>query len=224
MVKLTKTRLRKFLNWAYQGSKAAEIQTEYPALGKYKGYKISVRDFYQKGLVARGIVKDDWSTYKGSDKRLMMCPLHGDEKPSMGTIFDRDGVELFNCFGCRRAGTVIDLAEGCIRKYGKSYYSSALEWVVRACSGDLGYSELVRFANAVSKSDVGEEIQSRGYSESDNLILEAADLNTESSLRDVLDEYSKLEADYNKTKVFDVAGIQRVFIASLLVKTKEDNN
>ena len=83
---------------------------------------------------------------------------------------------------------------------------------------------MVRVANAVSKSDVGEEIQSRGYSESDNLILEAADLNTESSLRDVLDEYSKLEADYNKTKVFDVAGIQRVFIASLLVKTKEDNN
>lgn len=132
----TTTEERAFLLWA-TGKKSL------PNLGPYQGKPLSVRAFYGRGILGRGLIDDP--SYRGYGKRLMICPLHGDEKPSMGTFQDRDGLELFKCFGCGKAGTVIDLAYGVQKTKGVRYYPTPGEWVFRACSGNLGIKEYNRF-------------------------------------------------------------------------------
>lgn len=41
--------------------------------------------------------------------RLVVCPFHDDNDPSLGLINDRfyKGVKKFHCFGCRTAGNII---------------------------------------------------------------------------------------------------------------------
>lgn len=197
--------VREFLKWASGNGQSKE------GLGIYKGLPITVRSFYQRALVKNGIVDDH---YKGGEKRLMLCPLHGDEKPSMGTLIDSDGLEIFNCFGCKRAGTVEDLAHGVEMKLHRQFYNTPLEWVVRSCSGDLGYSEMLRFAAAEQKETPEEAYP--GYSPSDAAILNS--VNTEAVLRksDIVEEYASLAEDLRKSKVLDLNALQRTFIASFL--------
>lgn len=132
----TTTEERAFLLWA-TGKRS------FPNLAPYQGKPPSVRAFYGRGILGRGLIDDP--SYRGYGKRLMICPLHGDEKPSMGTFDDRDGLELFKCFGCGKAGTVIDLAYGVQKTNGVRYYPTPAEWVFRACSGNLGIKEYNRF-------------------------------------------------------------------------------
>lgn len=88
MINLNNIQIRAFLHWSYD-----------------KG--VTIRDYYHYLAMSNKIPK---AFYKGYNQRLMICPLHDDSAPSMGTLFDRDGTELFHCFGCGKAGTVIDLA------------------------------------------------------------------------------------------------------------------
>lgn len=197
--------VREFLKWASGKGQSKE------GVGIYKGLPITVRSFYQRALVKNGIVDDH---YKGGEKRLMLCPLHGDEKPSMGTLIDSDGLEIFNCFGCKRAGTVKDLAHGVEVKLHHQFYNTPLEWVVRSCSGDLGYSELLRFEAAAEKES--HEDATLGYSPSDAAILKS--VNTTAALRksSIVEEYAALAEDLRKNKVLDLNALQRTFIASFM--------
>lgn len=197
--------VREFLKWASGNGQSKE------GVGIYQGLPITIRSFYQRALVKNGIVHDH---YKGGEKRLMLCPLHGDEKPSMGTLIDSDGLEIFNCFGCRRAGTLEDLAGGVEAKLHRRFYDTSLEWVVRACSGDLGYSELLRFEAAAQKEY--HEDATLGYSPSDAAILKS--VNTTAALRksSIVEEYASLAEDLRKNKVLDLNALQRTFIASFM--------
>jgi hypothetical protein len=67
---------------------------------------ITFRSYYTH-LSSVGIIPKSY--YRGNNQRLMICPLHDDNSPSLGTFFDKsDGTELFHCLGCGKAGTVVD--------------------------------------------------------------------------------------------------------------------
>ena len=85
---MNNTEIRSFLAWA-------------------KDHGVTFRDYYAY-LVNTHQISD--FGYKGRGQRLMVCPLHNDDQPSLGTIIDKDGVEIFHCFGCGQAGTVVDFA------------------------------------------------------------------------------------------------------------------
>lgn len=196
---------REFLKWASGKGQSKE------GVGIYKGKPVTIRAFYKRALVLRGIVSD---RYKGGEKRLMLCPFHGDEKPSMGTFVDGDGLEMFKCFGCKRAGTVEDLANGVEIKFHRRFYDTPLEWVVRACSGDLGYSEMLRFEATVQKES--SERPTLGYSPSDDAILRSVNTTATLRKRSIVEEYASLAEDLRKNKVLDLNALQRAFIASFV--------
>ena len=170
--------------------------------------RLAVREFL-KWASGNGQSKEGVGIYQGLP--ITIRSLHGDEKPSMGTLIDSDGLEIFNCFGCRRAGTLEDLAGGVEAKLHRRFYDTPLEWVVRACSGDLGYSELLRFEAAAQ-----EEYATLGYSPSDAAILKS--VNTTAALRksSIVEEYASLAEDLRKNKVLDLNALQRTFIASFM--------
>jgi len=47
----------------------------------------------------------DWSL--SYESGMCVCPLHGDTEPSF-SISKVDGAWLFHCFGCQKAGTIIE--------------------------------------------------------------------------------------------------------------------
>lgn len=71
--------------------------------------KLNIAEYYLKEVYSRG------GKYKKGhpiQDRLVLCPLHDDKNPSMGFIQGKDGIMKFHCFGCGRAGNVIDLHQG----------------------------------------------------------------------------------------------------------------
>lgn len=47
----------------------------------------------------------------GNGQSKVICPFHDDIAPSLGIVKDKDGVEVFNCFGCGAKGTVVTMHE-----------------------------------------------------------------------------------------------------------------
>lgn len=58
-----------------------------------------------------------FTKYSLRSNRTVICPLHDDNDPSMGTITSKEGQEIFHCFGCSRRGTVVDLHIHIEKKY-----------------------------------------------------------------------------------------------------------
>ena len=83
----------------------------------YKDY-FSIVDYY-KTVVKPINPKKYWIK---SDK-MMVCPLHDDVNPSMGIILDKDGNELYHCFGCNRWGNIVDLNKRVNRRLLNKYLS-----------------------------------------------------------------------------------------------------
>lgn len=50
-----------------------------------------------------------FSKYRLSYSRTVICPLHDDNDPSLGTVTSKDGTEIYNCFGCGRKGSIVDM-------------------------------------------------------------------------------------------------------------------
>lgn len=71
--------------------------------------KLSIEEYYLKELYFKG---GKFAKGHPVQDRLVLCPLHDDKNPSMGFIHGKDGVAKFHCFGCGRAGTVVDLHRG----------------------------------------------------------------------------------------------------------------
>lgn len=71
--------------------------------------KLSIEDYYLKEFYSKG---GKFAKGHPHQDRLVLCPLHDDKNPSMGFIHGKDGVTKFHCFGCGRAGNVVDLHKG----------------------------------------------------------------------------------------------------------------
>ena len=71
--------------------------------------KLSIEEYYLREVYSKGGKFAKGHPYQD---RLVLCPLHDDNNPSMGFIKGKDGVQKFHCFGCGRAGTVVDLHKG----------------------------------------------------------------------------------------------------------------
>ena len=231
MCGLSPDEIRLFLRWSYPDESLSASIGGGLGIGAFDFGRcpgVSVRLFYANSLTPMGVVpKRD--AYKGSGKRLMVCPLHGDSNPSMGTIFDRDGVELFNCFGCGRAGTVVELAESVENMRNAIYAKSPLEWVVRGCSGDLGWAEFNRFRTAIlqrrAANTLSEKVEPvggssagavRGYSDSDTRILESAMAGRVAKEEGIVMAYGEIAYKLRATHKLDLREAQKVLIASLV--------
>lgn len=70
---------------------------------------LSIEEYYLKEVYSKG---GKYQKGHPVTDRLVLCPLHDDKNPSMGFIHGKDGVEKFHCFGCGRAGDVVDLHMG----------------------------------------------------------------------------------------------------------------
>ena len=66
----------------------------------------SVRDYYSDVVIHYNPSQFRVST---SESRMMTCPFHKDDTPSMGVLIGRDGFERFTCFGCKTFGHVVDM-------------------------------------------------------------------------------------------------------------------
>lgn len=80
----------------------------------YKKY-FPVREYYKKYIVP--IDPGKFKTVK--DK--MVCPLHNDHDPSLGTVNSKAEGEICHCFGCNFWGNIIELHQKVNRKYYKKY-------------------------------------------------------------------------------------------------------
>lgn len=47
----------------------------------------------------------------------IICPFHADDKPSLGFIRNKDGSEIYHCFGCGVKGDIVKLHQGIEREY-----------------------------------------------------------------------------------------------------------
>ena len=83
----------------------------------YKDY-FSIVDYY------KAVVKHiNPRKYRVKSDKMMVCPLHDDINPSMGVILDKDGNEMYHCFGCNQWGNIIDLHKKVCRKHLGRYLS-----------------------------------------------------------------------------------------------------
>lgn len=73
--------------------------------GSGGSYDVTITDYWD-----RVVCKHDsrYGSYRFSEGAgRVVCPFHEDVRPSMGIVHDPNtGVEVFNCFGCGKAGTV----------------------------------------------------------------------------------------------------------------------
>lgn len=75
-----------------------------------------VREYYQKFIIPINPQR-----YKmTSDK--MVCPVHNDHDPSLGTVKSKDG-ETCHCFGCNFWGNVVELHQRVNSRHFKKYMS-----------------------------------------------------------------------------------------------------
>jgi len=82
----------------------------------YKKY-FPVREYYKKYIIPL-----DSSKFKET-KDKMVCPLHNDHDPSLGTVNSKTEGEICHCFGCNFWGNIIELHQRINRKYYKKYLS-----------------------------------------------------------------------------------------------------
>lgn len=102
----------------------------------------SVRDYYSDVVIPYNPSQFRVST---SESRMMTCPFHQDDTPSMGVLVGRDGFERFTCFGCKTFGHVVDMHQRFQKDYlGRviSRDAAAQELLVRR---NLDVSQFERF-------------------------------------------------------------------------------
>lgn len=70
-----------------------------------------IEEYYEKKI------KDlEWKFRRRKSGKII-CPFHADDKPSMGFIRNKDGSEIYHCFGCGAKGDVVKLHQGIEREY-----------------------------------------------------------------------------------------------------------
>ena len=127
----------------------------------YSSY-FSMIDYYKKVVVPVNKLR-----YWVKSDKMMVCPLHDDINPSMGIITDKDGNELFHCFGCNRWGNIVKLHKEVSKRLFKRYLSE-----------EESLKDLCRIFN-ISYNDVFTET------------IEVVDdgIRSELALRDALDKF-----------------------------------
>lgn len=220
MANLSKTELRLLLKWA-TGIKELEEEARkaYPELPEYKGTAVTIRGFYNSWILG-SYVQGGYGSFKGNGARLMICPMHDDAAPSMGTVVDKDGLEIFNCFGCKRAGTVYDLAQQAYKhRYGSRLSQrEALNWVF----GKSNEDRLLEFFYAVKQSDraaVEEGVEA-------DSIMKVAQLDLMGIDRDVISAYTEAGKRIAKGENLKaaVADLQRTLIYDLTAPRELSDN
>ncbi len=68
----------------------------------------------------------------------IVCPFHDDKAPSMGFILNKDGTEIYHCFGCHASGDVVKLHQGIEKEYHNRTISR--EQALRELCKMFGYS------------------------------------------------------------------------------------
>lgn len=89
---------------------------------------VTVTSYWDKVVCRLDPRYDGYQFSKGYNK--VVCPFHDDVAPSLGLVYDRDGVEVFNCFGCGATGTVIGLHQRIMRKYNKQKGREELPYLI----------------------------------------------------------------------------------------------
>lgn len=79
--------------------------------------KLSMEEYYLKQVYSRG---GKYTKGHPISDRLVLCPLHDDKNPSMGFIHGKDGITKFHCFGCGKAGDIIDLHMGITKTFDRA--------------------------------------------------------------------------------------------------------
>lgn len=78
----------------------------------------------------------NWKFRRRKSQKIV-CPFHADERPSMGFIQNKDGSEIFHCFGCGAKGDVVKMHQMIEKEYHNR--SITREQSLRELSEMFGY-------------------------------------------------------------------------------------
>lgn len=89
-----------------------------------------------------------------SISRMGVCPLHDDNDPSFGVVTTKQGVEIYNCFGCGKRGTLIDLVINSVEIWEKRTLTK--EAALRELAKRYGFDAEEIISQADTKTDYKE--------------------------------------------------------------------
>ena len=96
----------------------------------FDNYDVTISDYWDR-IVCRKNPDFAKHSFKRGDNKVI-CPFHEDIAPSLGIVYDPETkVEVFNCFGCGKHGTVITFHELFFKKYNILKSDNHLDYLKR---------------------------------------------------------------------------------------------